>query len=161
MADKNYSWWKDPANADEVAKLSWWDNPENKTTYPIPVSVVENGGRWTAATNSDTEKILGEQLSGVASGNSKEEAIEKLFSSIRIIHQYTDTCRRDYHRYVPFIKGNWKHIGGKWITIFGFNIYFRYGNNMKGGWYIPFTKLNISFTNYWKLYREYIKNKSA
>lgn len=27
---------------------------------------------------------------------------------------------------------------------------FRYGEEMKYGWYVPFTKLNIMFVNYWR-----------
>ena len=55
-----------------------------------------------------------------------------------------------YECMVPFIKGQWKHPGGRWIIIFGLQFYFRYGKNMRHGWYIPGTKLNIIFHNLWK-----------
>ena len=55
--------------------------------------------------------------------------------------------------------GNWKHTGGGWFVIFGLHFYFRYGKGMKGGKYIPFTKLNISFHSEWAMYKKWKLSK--
>ena len=57
---RNYNWWTDPANAEEVKRLSWWEHPENKTFLQIPISIIEKDGYCVIAPNKDTEKMCGD-----------------------------------------------------------------------------------------------------
>lgn len=154
---EKYNWWTDPKNEEEVKRISWWDHEENKETFPLPISVVESEGMWTATCNKGTEKYLGERLHGCSQGKTKQEAIKKMFQTIRITHYFSEERMRMYECWVPFIKGDWNHTGGKWLTVFGIHIYFRHGSGMKGGRYIPFTNLNISVSNKWANYRRWKK----
>lgn len=140
---------------DITDKYSWWNHEKNKEFYNFPISVIKEGDFWVATFNDETIKLWGDKLNGCGQGKTKEKAIEKLFLMVRISHDYSEECRCNYQRFVPFRKGDWKHIGGKWFTIFGINVFFRYGKNMKHGWYIPLTKLNISIHNQWKQYKKY------
>lgn len=159
MKNESYNWWEDPKNKKEVGRISWWDAKENKESYSFPVSVVKSGELWVAACNSETNLLIGDKLNGCAQGKTKEEAIIKMFETIKITHLYSEDCRLNYQRFIPFKSGDWKHIGGKWFSVFGIHVYFRYGKGMKGGRYIPFTKLNISVSNFWTSYKKWkIKN---
>lgn len=140
---------------------NWWENTENKETFNLPISVIKEGDWWIATCNDETEKYLGKHLFGAGQGKTKEEAIENMFTMIRIRHEYSVECELDYRRFIPFRIGNWKRGGGRWITIFGFQIYFRWGDNMNGGLYIPYTKLNLSFANHWKTYKNLKKQKKS
>lgn len=152
MKKNSYNWWEDPKNKEQVERISWWEHPENKTFVELPVAIVQDGNYWCIGTNKETEKLLGKDLSSVsASGDTKEEAITNFFSLLKASHSFEKMCRLKYQRWVPFRKGNWKHTGGTWFVVFGIHVYFRYGKGMKGGWYVPFTKLNISVHNEWKL----------
>ena len=159
MSKKNYNWWEDPKNKEEVERLSWWNHEKNKETFSFPISVVKDGDCWVATCNDETKKLLGDRLHGCAQGKTKEEAIAEMFMMIRMSHNYSEECRLNYQRWVPFRKGDWKHIGGSWLIIFGIHINFRYGKGMKGGKYIPFTKLNISIYSEWITYRNWKRNQ--
>jgi hypothetical protein len=137
----------------------WWEDEKNKHDFEFPVSVVNESGVWVATCNENTKVLLGDKVHACAQGNTKDEAIRKMFSMIRFMHEYSDECRMNYQRFVPFRKGDWSQTGGKWFVIFGINFYFRYGSKMKHGWYFPFTKLNISINNEWVEYSRLKKNK--
>lgn len=155
---KQYNWWTDPANAEEVKRLSWWEHPENKTFLQIPISIIEKDGYCVIAANKDTEKMCGDLFSGInASGQSREETLNSFFELIRVSQRWEIDRRLSYERWVPFRRGSWNRRASFWFVIFGINFYFRYGKHMKGGWYIPFTKLNISVTNLWKTYNRWKK----
>lgn len=136
--------------------IEWWGLPENKTNIEIPVSIIESGKYWIVCANDETKNLLGD-LAFISQGKTKEEAIERFFSNMNFTYCHYKNKSLSYERFVPFIKGPWGHIGGNWFTIFGINVYFRYGKGMKGGWYIPFTKLNIRIHSLWKSYRNYKK----
>ena len=154
----NYNWWTDPANAEEVKRLSWWEHPENKTFLQIPISIIEKDGYCVIAANKDTEKMCGDLFIGInASGQSREETLNSFFELIRVSKRWEIDRRLSCERWVPFRRGSWNRIASHWFTIFGINFYFRWGKNMKEGWYIPFTKLNISVTNLWKTYNRWKK----
>lgn len=157
MKKKNCNWWNDPKNQEEVKRISWWNHDENKEDFNLPISVVKSDGGWVASCNDETKLLLGDKLHGCAQGKTKEEAINQMFQMIKITHDFSEESRLNYQRWVPFRKGDWTHIAGKWIVFFGIHIYFRQGNGMKGGWYFPFTKLNVSTSNEWATYRK-IKN---
>lgn len=153
---QKYSWWTDPKNKEEVERISWWDKEENKSFANIPISIINSeSGVWVACTNDDTKKVLGEYLGGTSQGDTKEEAIKDLLLLLRYAHEYADDRMRSYQRWVPFRKGNWKHSGGKWFVIFGIHFYFRYGGKNKGGFFVPFTKLNINISNEWLQYKRF------
>lgn len=145
----NYNWWTDPENKKEVEEMSWWNHKENKEDYLLPISIIESEGVWVASCNDETKLVLGEKLYGCAQGNTKAEAIENLFKVIRFSHESIVDEAENYKKWAPFRKGNWANKGGTWFAIFGVNIYLRKGKGMKGGYYIPFTKLNISIYNEW------------
>lgn len=153
-----YSWWDDPKNKEEVERLSWWNHDNNKDTFAFPISVVKDGDWWVATCNDETKKLLGDNLHGCAQGKTKQQAIDKMFMIIRMGHDYAEECRLNYQRWVPFRKGDWNR-GARWFVIFGINFYFRYGNGMKGGRYVPFTKFNISISNEWAAYRNWKRNR--
>lgn len=146
-------------NKDEY--INWWDEEENQTTVEIPISIVKSASGWVAATNDRTKTFLGDGLHGCSQGETRDEAIKDLFESIRYMHQFSEMCRLKYQRWVPFRKGRWGSIGGTWFVIYGLHFYFRYGKNMKYGWYVPFTKLNISFCNEWIVYRDWKRKNIA
>lgn len=150
---ENYNWWDDPKNKEQIEKISWWNHEENQDFFMLPLSVTESEGCWVACCNEETEKLLGKGLHAVAQGTTKEDAILKMFRLVKMLHEHSEDCRLNYQRWVPFRKGTWKHIGGKWFTVFGLHFYFRHGKNMKRGRYIPFTDLNISTSNEWKIYK--------
>lgn len=156
MAQEN-NWWTDPKNKEEVEKLSWWNHEKNKTTFELPISVINEGEHWVATLNDDTKKYLG-NMNACAQGKSKEEALNKMFIMIQMAYNYNDECRLNYQRWVPLMVGPWS-IGGKWFSIFGFTFSFRVGKNMKGGMYIPFTKLNISISSQWAVYKRWKQDK--
>lgn len=159
MAKDNYNWWEDPENKEKVERMSWWNHPENRDVFNLPISVVNDGDWWVATCNDETKAILGDKLQGCAQGKTKEEAVKKMFQIIAMTHDYSEERRLNYQRWVPFRKGPWKHTGGKWFVVFGIHVYFRYGKGMQGGRYIPLTKLNVSFSNEWTIYRKSQKNK--
>lgn len=158
--EQSYNWWKDHKNKEQVEKLSWWNHEQNKDFTNFPISIIkDDNGMFTVSTNEDTEKLIGITLHGVCSAKTKEDAIKQMFIIIKLTHDYSEDRRLSYQRWVPFRKGPWGHTGGNWFNIFGINVYFRYGRGMKGGWYIPFTKLNISISSDWKIYRNYKINQ--
>jgi hypothetical protein len=154
---KAYNWWTDPNNSEEVKRISWWNHEENKRFVNIPISVVKSERGYVAAFNDDSKKFLGSISVTATQGSTEEKAIDRLFENLQWLYSYQEECRLSYQRWVPFRKGPWGKTGGNWFTIFGMHVYFRYGNKMKGGWYFPFTKLNISFSSDWRVYRAYKK----
>jgi hypothetical protein len=89
----------------------------------------------------------------IAEGNTLEEAETHFWNWFEYCSDFDKLDLIKYNRFA-FEKGDWSRIGGSWITIFGLNFYFRYGEGMKGGKYIPFTKLNVSFINLWDEYKK-------
>ncbi len=160
MPEVNYNWWEDPKNSEMVERISWWRDPKNKEFFGLPISVMKDGEHWIASLNEETEKYLGKDLHGIGQAKTKEGAINDMFMMIRISHDYFKTNMLNYERWVPFRKGAWSRCGGKWIAIFGIMVSFRYGDRMQGGWYVPFTKLNIRIVNHWGAYRQYVEENN-
>ena len=144
----------------EKYKREWWLNPENNDTVSIPISSILRNGQYTVCTNDDSKKYIGEYLHGMGFGETKEKAIDMMFYGMQSVIDYDRRCRMSYIRFVPFVKGGWSSRGGRWFIIFGFQFYFRYGKGMNRGIYIPFTKLNIMFTNHWNVYNKIYVNKT-
>lgn len=148
--------WKEQLFNSIERAINWWEKPENKTTIEIPVSMIQEAdGSWVIGSNKETEDLLGNHLSSIVdSGKTREIAIKKFFEVMRFLHEYSVDRKMSYSRWVPLKVGPWKK-GGRWVEIFGIMISFRYGDSMKGGWYVPFTKLNISVYNGWVNYRKF------
>lgn len=160
MEKQNYNWWDDPKNQEEVKRISWWNHSRNMKTIEFPLSIIQEGENWTVASNDETKKLIG-KLGNAASGKTQQEAIDSFWKIIRFHHEFLNEERLSYQRWVPFRKGPWGNTGGNWASIFGIHVYLRYGKNMKGGWYIPFTKLNISLSNDWLMYKRWKKEKKS
>jgi hypothetical protein len=159
-----YNWWNDPKNKEKVEELSWWNHEENKVYIEIPISVLKDNlsdGKevWVASFNDDTKKYLNENIFTAAQGYTMNEAIDKLFEISNYSIEYYIEKYKSYERFVPFLKGDWNVYGGKWFVMFGLGLYFRYGRKNKGGFFIPFTELNVTIINYWKTYKLYLENK--
>lgn len=85
----------------------------------------------------------------VASGKTLEKAKENFWKMFEVMWNHHLKRSQELNKWKPFQKGDWSHIGGTWFTIFGIQVYIRYGKPMRGGVYIPLTKINISIRNYW------------
>ncbi len=142
-------------NENNNIELDWWNDPKSKETLSIPVSIIESDGEYIISFNDETTKLLGSEINTIASGDTKSEAISNFFMLLRSISHYNADKQFSYERFVPFIHGDWSHIGGTWFIIFGIHFYFRYGEGMIGGWYLPFTKLNISVYSLWRSYKRW------
>lgn len=86
----------------------------------------------------------------VSQGHTLEAAEKKFIQLAGYMQEYYIERSNDLDRWKPFNKGNWSRRGGTWFTVFGVGLYFRFGQGMKGGFYVPLTKMNITFTNHWK-----------
>lgn len=88
----------------------------------------------------------------VAQGKTMEEATKQFLMYTALGVEYAQRESRNYFRRAIFISGSWKGMGSYWFIILGMSFNFRIGSRkkLKGGFFIPFTNLNISFTNYWK-----------
>lgn len=135
---------------------------ENKTNsiqedyLRIYLNVVEDDNGFTASITETSKTMYG--LNGaVAWGKTKIEAYNALAENLKAVHGFKDKLLLKYKRFA-FEIGKWDGIGTHWILIFGIHIYFRYGSDKKHGFYVPFTKLNILITNYWKTYKTYLKD---
>ncbi|HRG39269.1 MAG TPA: hypothetical protein PK289_12130 [Bacteroidia bacterium] len=131
----------------------WWLDGKNQTTVELPIACIEKNGVFIVTTTEETKKYIGDYIHGDGFGTTREEAIDMMFEGMRAVIDFDRRCRLSYMRFVPFLKGDLQSIGGTWFTIFGLQFYFRYGKGMKKGFYLPFTKLNIRFTNYWRVYK--------
>ena len=117
----------------------------------VPATLIKDGPYFVIATTNESSKLLGNI---VVQGDTKEDAEKEFWKSVKIERNWLEESRLGLECWKPFRKGDWSHIGGTWFSIYGINIFFRYGKNMKHGWYIPGTKLNISITNYWRVKRK-------
>jgi len=86
----------------------------------------------------------------ITQGETIEEAEKHFWTIVKVGSKYNNERAKELDLWKPFQKGDWDTIGGTWFTIFGIHVSFRYGKGVHGGWYIPFTKLNISIFNYWR-----------
>ena len=119
------------------------------TELKIPITYMYDSGYHVIVGNDDTQKTLDLQFTG--QGKTREEAEKKAIECAQIMVKHYQERAKVADRWEPFAKGDWGHQAGKWFRIFGFQFYFRIGENMKHGFYIPFTKINTMFTNYHKL----------
>jgi hypothetical protein len=114
----------------------------------VPVALVHEGEYYCIITTPETEKMLGD--SPYSQGKTQQEAIDKFWYMHRAMQAHYKHRAKLLDRWMPFEKGDWKNKAGKWFKVFGINVYFRIGKGMQHGWYMPFTKLNIMVSNYWK-----------
>jgi len=122
--------------------------------YPVNVIVSERDDpdKGIYLTPTDFPRLA--TIGFVAQGKDMEEATKDFLKYLEMDVEFTKRERQLLERRCIFRAGDWRRIGGTWFSTFGIHFYFRIGKNMKGGWYIPFTNLNISITNC----RNYEKN---
>ena len=120
-----------------------WEN----ITLELPVEYIKDEKFHIIKTNKKSEDIF-EQFF-IVQGDSFEEAEREFWQMVKFNSNFHKVRSGELNKWKLFQKGPWGQIGGNWFTILGINIFFRYGKNMKGGWYVPLTKFNISVHNYW------------
>lgn len=124
-----------------------------KHNVPIEIEYIETqNGKFVGVLSKDSP--LHDYYSIVVQANSLEELTQEVYKHMRIMSDFERDQRLKFYRqgiqFGPW--GGGSIIKSWWFCIFGMHFSFRYGKkNMKGGWYVPFTKLNISFTNYWRV----------
>lgn len=116
--------------------------------FSVTVEVTEEDGVFAIATTKKTESIIEQPI--YISAKSLVDGKRKFWAMLKIINNYNKERSEELDKWKFFQKGDWKHVGGSWFIIFGINVYFRRGKGMKGGWYVPFTNLNIRICNLWK-----------
>jgi len=125
------------------------------TTIEIPVRYVKdelsNGEECYVIIDTPECKKIFDGQPFVSQGKTLEHAKQRFLDMITSMYSWNEHRSRELDKYKWFQKGDWSSIGGSWFTILGLNWYFRTGDGMKGGRYIPFTKLNISFCNHWRI----------
>jgi hypothetical protein len=126
---------------------------EEMINIEIPVAMAQGEGYFVIFNTDETDKLIG-KTNIVVQGDSIEDAKSKYLWILKSHIDYMEKRSNDLNKWKSFQKGDWKHIGGTWFTLFGFNVFFRRGKNMKGGWYVPLTNLNITIWNYWTMYKK-------
>lgn len=121
---------------------------EETILLQIPVTYAQENDHHIINSNDATEKLL--DIPVVVQADSKEEAIEKYWIIVQSHLRFHQWIYRRHSRWALFYRGAWKGMATHWFSVLGFNFYFRRGKGMKGGFYIPFTKLNITFRNHWR-----------
>lgn len=114
----------------------------------IDVELVREDEYFILATTDKSKELLGEFI--CVQGKSQQEVETEFWEMLKFINDYNKERSDELNKWKPFQKGDWSHIGGTWFTIYGFHMYFRKGKGMIGGWYVPFTDLNISVHNFWR-----------
>lgn len=130
---------------------------KTKTNAYLPIQMEEVEYGFIATPSEETLKYLPD-IPLVGAGVTKEAAMEDMFFSLNVLFQYHEEKHLAYERMIPLVIGP---KGSRWIMIFGFFISIRYGKQNKGGWFIPFTKVNISIQNRWTQFRSYLKEAKA
>ena len=121
----------------------------NKQTFElkIPVDMYIDDNKVILLSNDESKAFI--PINITCQGKDIEQATNFFWTIVKYRIEHEEERSNELNRWKPFQKGDWSQTGGRWIIIFGLQFYFRKGKNMKGGRYIPFTNLNISFFNYW------------
>lgn len=119
------------------------------TYLQIPIGIESYDDGIVLFSVEQTDDIIG-NLGIVIQEDTLNKAKAQALDILKYHIKYLEKRSNELDLWKPFQKGQWSHIGGTWFTVFGIHVYFRYGDGMKGGWYIPFTRLNITVNNYWK-----------
>ncbi len=120
------------------------------TNIELPVGYDTDGKYHIMFNINQTDELIGKSLGIVVQEESKEEAIRQFWTSLRCHIHYLEERSKQLDKWKPLQIGPWMRGTGKWFSVFGLRFYFRVGKNMKYGWYVPFTNLNIMFTNHWR-----------
>lgn len=116
-------------------------------SVPLEVEIITSEEGVCISTTDKSYDIIGFHI--VVQENTLEAATEHFWKSAKIASSYHQKRSKELNKWKPFQKGEWKSTAGSWFIVYGFKFYFRYGADMKGGWYIPLTKMNITITNLW------------
>jgi hypothetical protein len=126
---------------------------EEEIYIKLPTSlfreIVKGKESFSICHNDKTDKLIG-NIPIISQGDTLEEAEKEAWNCIKYMYKYHDERSKELDLWKPLQIGPWKDTAGKWFTIYGIHVYFRYGKNMLGGFYIPFTKLNIIINNLWR-----------
>lgn len=130
---------------------------EEKTILiELPVGYIEEEGYHIIFNTPETDMYLNIPI--VVQGDTKEDVIKSYWKTVNCYLEFEESIRRRHDRWALFYSGRWKGIGTCWFSVLGFHFYFRYGKKMKGGFYFPFTKLNLTVNNYWR--KKYKMNRT-
>lgn len=125
----------------------------------FPVGYQCDEGHHMVYDTDETKKFL--DIPVVVSAESKTEAIKNYWTIVSVHLSFLNDIYQRHNRWALFYKGSWKERGTHWFSVFGFHFYFRHGKNMRGGAYLPFTKLNVSLTNYWRIPKKIKKSEES
>ena len=132
---------------------------ENTIHYiKIPVEKTQEENIISLIPSEETYKTFEPYIFFVAKGGTLEEAEKDYFN---ILNEHIKWLQEEHLKlncWKPLRLGPWENGMGKWFSVFGMHFYFRIGKGMQGGFYIPFTNLNISFNNNWKTLKKWKKN---
>jgi hypothetical protein len=115
----------------------------------VPVELHFQEGVWTVIPTKETEDLIGFAPCCLTC-DTKEKAIKLFWEVFREEQEELSERSHQLDLWKPFQRGGWKGPGTHWFVSYGFHVYFRHGTGMQGGFYIPFTLLNVSIRNYWK-----------
>lgn len=127
---------------------------EIKTHISLPVKHYISRGEHYITPNKEYTN-----MGFCATGKTFEEAEKDFLKYMKFSNVYNMDEISMLNKRAIFVGGDWSRMGGRWFQILGFHFYFRYGKNMHGGWYIPFTKLNIRINNLWLKNKEKKENE--
>lgn len=118
---------------------------DNKGGVYIPYTWFEVDGKYTATIDRDFANKYKFNHS-VVQADSFVELNHELLDMQRFVNEFHLYRSNKYYKHALFLKGNWSKIGGKWFKISRLHFYFRPNskrNRTKGGFFLPFTNLNI------------------
>lgn len=123
-------------------KYTWEDE-----FVKLPIIRVRSDGKCHIITRTNDKDVIGKGI--IAVGDTFEDAEDQFWELLKTTSTHERKRSNELNKWKPFQKGNWSSTGGTWLIVYGIKIYWRYGKNMRYGWYIPFTKMNIMIVNYW------------
>lgn len=130
-----------------------------KTTIEIPVryeEMISKDEKYVVMFNGDEFTDLFPKLGIVEQATSLDEAKADFLRTLSFHFKYLQKRQVKADCWIP-LEWNYSGTGLRtfWVKIFGLRFYFRIARKepkfpMKGGWFVPLTRLNISFYNCWK-----------
>lgn len=133
-----------------------------KKPYDLKIPVILISGKISHAIQCEEEGPLGVNL--FVYGDSIEKAEQNFLECYKDI---IETYKRDSDllkllipfKYYAFRDRDTNKLLSLSMTSYGLNVYIRIGKGMIGGWYIPFTQINLTFNNYWNKIKRKKKKK--
>ena len=120
-----------------------------KITIEIPfeVELIENSDKSTRIRIMPTQEFSDQfGISFVAEGATLDEASKKFKTMLLVCVAF---LKEQTVKKVWVAGPKSEYSKSRWFEFLNFHLSIRIGPNMKGGWYIPFTQINLSFKNLW------------